>query len=82
MFELMVSISAALLHFKDLEPVSNSLVVKSESLMVPLKHIKYSAKLVETGGIFFASEEPTSVMKELNSFAICSVICNDFLTFC
>ena len=47
--------------------------------MVPLKHIKYSAKFVETGGIFFAREEPTSVMEELNSFAICSVVCNDFL---
>ena len=42
MFELMVSIPAALLHFKDLKAVSNSSVVKSESLMASLKrHQKF-----------------------------------------
>ena len=66
MFELMVSISAALLRFKDLKTVSNSSVVKSESLMASVKDIKYSEKLVETGGIFFAREGPTFVKKELN----------------
>ena len=36
MFELMVSISAALFHFKGLNAVSNSSVVKSGSLMVSI----------------------------------------------
>ena len=79
MFELMVSIPAALLCFKDLKAVSNSSVIKSESLMASLKDIKYSVKLVETGGIFFAREGPTLVKKELNPFTICSAECNDFL---
>ena len=43
MFELMVSIHAALLRFKDLEAVLKSLVIKLESIMVPLNGIKYSA---------------------------------------
>ena len=34
---MMVSIPAALLRFKDLKAVSNSSVVKSESLMASLK---------------------------------------------
>ena len=72
MFELMVSIPAALLPFKDLKTVSNSSVVRSETRMASLKDIKYSVKLVETGGIFFARERPTFVKKELSSFAICS----------
>ena len=46
--------------FKDLKAVSNSSVVKSESLMVSLKDIKYSVKLVENGRIFFAREGPIS----------------------
>ena len=79
MFELMVSIPAALLRFKDLKAISNSSVVKSESLVALLKDIKYSVKLVETGGIFFAREGATFVKKELNSFALCSSECNDFL---
>ena len=58
MFELMVSIPTALLHFKDLKAVSNISVVKSESLMAPLKDIKYSVTLVETVGICFARERP------------------------
>ena len=49
MFELMVSIPAALLRFKDLKAVSNSSVVKSESLMASLKDFKYSVKLFEIG---------------------------------
>ena len=36
-------------------------------------------KRVETGGIFFAREGPTFVKKELNSFAICSAKCYNFL---
>ena len=79
MFELMVFIPAALLCFKDLKAVSNSSVVKSESLMASLKDIKYSAKLFQTGRIFFAREGPTFVKNELNSVAICSAECNDFL---
>ena len=79
MFELTVSIPAALLRFKDLKPVLNSSVVKSESLMASLKDIKYCLKLSETGGIFFAREGPTFVKKELNLFAICSAECYDFL---
>ena len=47
--------------------------------MASLKDIKYSAKPVETGGIFFASEGPTFVKKELNSFTICSGEFYDFL---
>ena len=50
----MVSMPAALLRFKDLKAVTNSSVVKSESLTASLKDIKYSVKLVETGRIFFA----------------------------
>ena len=53
MFELMVSIPTALLHFKDLKAVSNISVVKSESLMASLKDIKYSVKLDENDEIFF-----------------------------
>ena len=49
MFELMVFIPVALLRFKDLKAVSNSSVVKSESLMASLKEFKYYVKLVETG---------------------------------
>ena len=49
MFESMMSIPPALLHFKDLRAVSNSSIVKSESLMASLKDFKYSVKLVETG---------------------------------
>ena len=79
MFELIVPVPAALLRFKDLKAVSNSSVVKSESLMASLKDIEYSVKFVETGGIFFAREGPTFVRKELNSFAICSAGCNDIL---
>ena len=48
MLELMVSIPAALLLFKDLKAVSNSSVVKSELLM----------ELVEIGRIFLARERP------------------------
>ena len=70
MLELMVSIPAALLRFKDLKPVLNSSVVKPESLTASLKDNKYSAKLFETERIFFAREGPTFVKKELNSFAI------------
>ena len=47
--------------------------------MASLQDIKYSVKLVETGGIFFAREGPTFVKKELNTFAVCSAECNDFL---
>ena len=79
MFELMGSIPAALLRFKNLKAVSNASVVKSESHMASLKNIKYSVKLVQTGEIFFAREGPTFVKKELNSFAICSAKCDDFL---
>ena len=79
MFELMVSVPAAFLCFKDLKAVSNSSAVKSESLMASLKDIKYSVKLVGTSGMFFAREGPTFIKKELNSFAICSVECNNFL---
>ena len=78
MLELMVSVPSALLYFKDLKAVSNSSVVKSESLMASLKDIKYFVKLFETGGIFFAKEGPTFVKKELNLFAICSAEYNDF----
>ena len=49
MFKLIVSIPAALLHFKDLKTVLNSSIVKSESLTTSLKDFKYSVKLVETG---------------------------------
>ena len=76
MSKLMVSISAALLRFKDLKAVSNSSVIKSESLMASLKGMKYSVKLVETGGIFFG---PTFAKKELNSFAVYLAKCTDFL---
>ena len=76
MFELMVSIPAAVLRIKSLNTVSNSSVVKSELLMLSLKDFKYSIKLVETGWIFFASEGPTFVKKELNSFALFSAECN------
>ena len=79
MFQLVVSIRAALLYFKDLKAVSNSSVVKSALFMSSLKDIKYSVKLVEIGGIFFAREGPTFVKKELNSLAICSSECNDLL---
>ena len=75
----MVSIPAALLRFSDLKAVSNSSVVQSESLMASLKDIKYSVKYIETGEIFFAREGPTFVKKQLNSIAICSAKCNDFL---
>ena len=75
----MVSICAALLRFKDLKAVSNSSVVKSESLMASLKDIKYSLKLAENGRVFFAREGHTFVKKESNSFAIYSSECNDFL---
>ena len=78
MFELMVSIPATLLCFKDLKSVFNSSVVKSESLRASLKGIKYSVKIVETGEIFFARVGPTFVKKELISFAICSAKCSDF----
>ena len=71
MYELMVSIPVALLRFKDLKAVSNSSVVKAESLMASLKDIKYSVKLVGTVGIFFAKEGPTFIKEELNSFVIC-----------
>ena len=74
----MVPIPAALLRFKDLKAVSNSSVVKSESLMASFK---YSVKLVETGGIFFAREGPTFVKKDLNSFGICSAEYNDLFYF-
>ena len=79
MFELMVSIPAALLHFRDLKAVSNYSVVKLESFMASLKDIKYSLKLVETGGKLFAREGSTFVKKELNLFAICSAEYNDLL---
>ena len=79
MSKLMVSISAALLRFKDLKVVSNSSVIKSESLMASLKGIKYSVKLVETGGKFFAREGPTFAKKELNSFAVYPAKCTDSL---
>ena len=52
----MVSIPAALLRFKHLKAVSNSSIVKSESLRSSLKDIKYSVKFVETGGIFSGGE--------------------------
>ena len=42
MFELMVSIPAAFMRFKDLNVDSNSAVVKSNSFMASLKDIKYS----------------------------------------
>ena len=57
MFELMVSVPAALLRFKDLKAVSNSLVVKSESLMASLKDFKYSVKLVETSDYFWQGKD-------------------------
>ena len=79
MFELMVSIPTALLRFKDLKAVSNYSVVKLESFMASLKDIKYSLKLVETGGKLFAREGSTFVKKELNLFAICSAEYNDLL---
>ena len=66
MFELMVSIPAAVLRFKDLKAASNFSVVKSESLMASLKDIKYSVKPVETGRIFFLREGPTFIKKEFN----------------
>ena len=47
--------------------------------MASLKDIKYSVKRVETDRIFFAREGTTLVKKELNSFAICSAECNNFL---
>ena len=75
----MVSITAALLRFKDLKAVSNPSVAKSESLVASLKDIKYSVKLVETVGLFFARERPTFVKKELNSFAVYSADCTYFL---
>ena len=53
------SVPAVLLRFKDLKTVSNSSIVKSELLMGSLKDIKYSAKLVENGRIFFAKKGPT-----------------------
>ena len=77
----MVSISVAFLRFKDLKAFLNSSVVKSESLMASLKDIKYSVKLAETVGIFFAREGPTFVKKELNSFTICSAEYNVLLIF-
>ena len=79
MFELMVSMTAALLRFMDSKVVSNTLIVNPESLMASLKDIKYSVKLVEIGRIFLAREGPTFVKKELNSFAICSAEYNNFL---
>ena len=60
MFKLMVSIPAAFLRFKDLKNVWNFSLVKSESLMVSLKDVKYSVKFVETGGIFFARKDLNS----------------------
>ena len=80
MFELMVSIPAALLLFKDLKAVSSSSVVKSELLMASLKDIKRSVELAQTGGIFFARERRIFVEKKLNSLAFCSAECNDFLS--
>ena len=66
MFESMMSILTTLLCFKDSRAVSNSSVVKSESLIASLKDFKYSVKLVETGWIFFTTEGPTFVKNELN----------------
>ena len=79
MVKLVVSIPATLLCFKGLRAVSNSSVVKSESLMALLKDIKCSVKLVETGGTFSARERPTFLKKELNSFAVCFVKYNNVL---
>ena len=79
MFEILVSIRAALLPFNDLKAVSNSSVVKSESLTVSLKDIKYSVKVVETGRIFFTREKFTFITKDLNTFAIYSAEHNGIL---
>ena len=78
MFEILVSIRAALLPFKDLKAVSNYSVVKSESLTASLKDIKYSAKVGETGKIFFTREKPTFITKDLNTFVIYSTEHNAF----
>ena len=68
MFELIVSIPAALLRFKDLKVVSNSSVVKSDYLW---------RNLVDPGGVFFEREGPTVINKKLHSFEIRSA--NKFL---
>ena len=56
MFELIVSLPAALLRFKDLKAVSNSSVVKSELFMASLKD-QIFCKLIETGGILFIRKD-------------------------
>ena len=65
MCESMVSIPAALLRFKDINAVLNSLVFKSKLHMASLKTCKCSVKLVETDRSIYIRKERVQFIRNL-----------------
>lgn len=56
MLELMLSLPAALLHFKYLNAVSNFSVAKPELHIDSVRDIECSLQFVETGGLSFEDQ--------------------------